>query len=57
MAYAAAAAAVLLDLLADGLPPSDAEGFAVLALCLNIWLTRPSWPGGKPPRIMEKDKS
>lgn len=52
--YAASAAAVLIALLAEGKPPSDFKGFAIVGMCLNIWLTRPSWPGGKPPKIMEK---
>jgi peptidoglycan/LPS O-acetylase OafA/YrhL len=51
--YAAAGAAVLLDMAHTRAAPSDAAALGILALSLNILLTQRSWGNG-PPKVMEK---
>lgn len=52
--YGAAAGEMLIYIAKTQAAPHDAAALAVTALAANIWLTRRSWPKGKPPAITEK---
>ena len=52
--YSAAAGDMLIYLAQTKAAPHDAAALAITALAANIWLTRKSWPNGKPPKITEK---
>lgn len=52
--YSAAAGDMLIYLAQTKAAPHDAAALAITALAANIWLTRKSWPNGRPPRITEK---
>jgi len=52
--YGVAAGDMLIFLAQTKAPPHDAAALAITALAANVWLTRKSWPNGKPPKITEK---
>lgn len=52
--YGAAAGHVLKHLATQPTPLPDAAALAITALAANVWLTRKSWPKGRPPKITEK---
>lgn len=54
LVYIAAAGDMLIYLAQTKAAPHDAAALAITALAANIWLTRKSWPNGKPPKITEK---